>query len=878
MKKLYTIISFAIVFVGIFLMYGVASGFSFGRLFGDTIGALPQWKSTSNYVEVRPTSTLVRLPNIASTTPVGINGATFYDTVTGKFRCYQAGSWTDCIGSGGGSATTTINSFSGPAFIFASGTPQTGLDFYITGSGSTITFSPQISSGYNIPLTASTTNWNNFYNTPSTRITDGTGLTWSGNTLNCDTASGSVQGCLTSADWTTFNNKQNALSFPLSVSNGGIGTTTLGNLTVGTNLSITGGQQVLIGTSTQISLGTAVVTSVSTTSAGSVFNASISSNNLALTFPANLLSTTTAAATYEPILTKGNLTANSPLSFDNTRQVIGGAAALSLGVVPIANGGTNTTTSPTLAGQLLGAHASGSWGIINLLQGAGITISTSTAGSITISSTLGTSVDLASEVTGVLPVANGGTATSTAPTQTGQLLGADGTGTKYAPVTLIQGSNVTITTSTPGTITISASLAGGAIDGSGVLNKVARFTDADSLSTGILIDNATVAGANATSSTVSFMVQGTAALNPFNVASSTGNSILFVGVNSRVGINTTTPANTLTVVGNSGNITPFVVASSTGTTLAKVDVTGRLTVNGIAVGSTFSTDDANNTLILTQFAGQGTNMLRVDNSGVVGIIDAVPVTNGGSGATTLTGMLKGNGTSAFTGVTGTIGQGTRWSDANTIAVGKLIDNGTVLGMNATSSTIGFNIQGTGGTNDIFNTASSSGTSFLKVTALGQILMCATCRATMPFSTAPTMTANGDFGLDTSNLGQFKVQATSTMVFVPDYDTMFGVGSTTIGTISGAGFGTATTTFRLGNPLRPKILNSFYCKTEGANIPVRIGDGTNWSAYLTASTSGAADTNPSNNTFTSREDIRLEAGTATSARSLTCTLNISNTSE
>ncbi|MEK7551854.1 MAG: hypothetical protein AAB534_00340, partial [Patescibacteria group bacterium] len=41
-----------------------------------------------------------------------------------------------------------------------------------------------LTSGYNVPLTASTTNWNNFYDTPSNRITAGTGLSWSGNTLN----------------------------------------------------------------------------------------------------------------------------------------------------------------------------------------------------------------------------------------------------------------------------------------------------------------------------------------------------------------------------------------------------------------------------------------------------------------------------------------------------------------------------------------------------------------------------------------------------------------------------------------------------------------------------------------------------------------------
>jgi hypothetical protein len=50
---------------------------------------------------------------------------------------------------------------------------------YITGTG---VFSA--TAGYSIPLTASSTNWNNFYTTPSSRITAGTDLTWSGNTLN----------------------------------------------------------------------------------------------------------------------------------------------------------------------------------------------------------------------------------------------------------------------------------------------------------------------------------------------------------------------------------------------------------------------------------------------------------------------------------------------------------------------------------------------------------------------------------------------------------------------------------------------------------------------------------------------------------------------
>lgn len=43
-----------------------------------------------------------------------------------------------------------------------------------------------IAAGRTIPFTASTTEWNLFYQTPSSRITAGTHLSWSGNTLNAD--------------------------------------------------------------------------------------------------------------------------------------------------------------------------------------------------------------------------------------------------------------------------------------------------------------------------------------------------------------------------------------------------------------------------------------------------------------------------------------------------------------------------------------------------------------------------------------------------------------------------------------------------------------------------------------------------------------------
>ena len=77
------------------------------------------------------------------------------------------------------------------------GITATGLEF----SGSNIA----LTSGYNIPLNASTTNWNTFYNTPSTRITAGSNLSWSSNTLNA-TYAGQAGG------WSVFDGTNVAIS------------------------------------------------------------------------------------------------------------------------------------------------------------------------------------------------------------------------------------------------------------------------------------------------------------------------------------------------------------------------------------------------------------------------------------------------------------------------------------------------------------------------------------------------------------------------------------------------------------------------------------------------------------------------------------------
>ncbi len=74
----------------------------------------------------------------------------------------------------------------------------------------------------------------------STSLTGGAGLTLTTNDMACDTASGSVFGCLASVDWTTFNNKQGSLTFPLAYASTTHLTATSPLLITAGDLSLTG--------------------------------------------------------------------------------------------------------------------------------------------------------------------------------------------------------------------------------------------------------------------------------------------------------------------------------------------------------------------------------------------------------------------------------------------------------------------------------------------------------------------------------------------------------------------------------------------------------------------------------------------------------------
>lgn len=76
---------------------------------------------------------------------------------------------------------------------------------------------------------------------------------------------------------------------------------------------------------------------------------------------------------------------------------------------------------------------------------------------------------------------------------------------------------------------------------SGAFGYTTRWLTSTTLGTSTHLDNGIVSGVNATSSTVTFNVQGTSGINPFSVASSTGSSLFTVLQNGNVGIGTSTP-------------------------------------------------------------------------------------------------------------------------------------------------------------------------------------------------------------------------------------------------------------------------------------------------------------------------------------------------
>lgn len=615
------------------------------------------WKVVGN-ARVTPLQSYwsVQLPTMAAD-PSGVNGMMLFNSNTGTFRCFE-GTWKNCIG-GAASSTgiTTLNGQTGATQSFATSTTATGLVLNITSATNVHTWALSLASGYGIPLTASSTEWASTRNIVSASSTKwDTAYTWG----NHATA-GYLTGSYASSTFVSFPYASSTFStFSYSSS-------TFPSFTYATN------------------------TFPSFAYASSTFPRFAYASS---TFP----SFAYASNTFQTILTTGNLTASAPLQFDNTRQVIGGTAALSLAAgytIPLSASTTEWATARNIVtasstkwdtAYTWGNHAT-----------AGYALAANLPSTITC--------------TGSQKISAYDSSTHTFTCSTDQTGGGGGSTTTIT-------SNVTV--------------------------NGPDFTFATSSVTGL---NLNITGSG---STVTFSPQLQSGYNIPLTASTTQWADFY-----------NTPSTRITVAGNL-SWQDNLLTVSTGFTIPRTaSTTEWATARNIVTASSTLWDTAytwgNHAGLYPTFAYASSTFPSFSyGTSTYATIANYPTYTYASSTYALASNFSG-----------TNGKVARWTAASAVSTGILLDNGTVAGVNATSSTVSFNVQGSG-SNAAFNVASSTGTSLFQITATAQILACTTCRLTIPQGTAPTLSAAGDIAVDTTN-GQFiyygtmenVIQATST---------------------------------------------------------------------------------------------------------------------
>lgn len=296
-------------------------------------------------------------------------------------------------GGGGGSISTSTTPTPGNLAYWtsvselssiATGTLSesvTGLEFSasrgLVGGASALS----LTSGYVIPLSASTTEWSNFYTTPSTRITAGANCSWAGNTFNC--TGGTSSGLATSSPWTNGN-----LAYVTGLGTvGSVATGTLTETVTGLELNATralvGGSAILAITS-----GYEIPLSASTTQWSGFYNTPstrITAGN-GLSWSGNTL---TATSTHAAVTLSGALDYITLVGQDIVRGAIDLATDIT-GALGIANGGLGAAfTDPNADRLMFWDDSSGFITGIATLAGAAISGTTLTINDVTCTDCLG---------------------------------------------------------------------------------------------------------------------------------------------------------------------------------------------------------------------------------------------------------------------------------------------------------------------------------------------------------------------------------------------------------------------------------------------------------------------------------------------------------
>ncbi len=433
--------------------------------------------------------------------------------------------------------------------------------------------------------------------------------------FGCQVASGSQAGCLASADWTTFNGKQNAL--------------TLGNLTSPTTgVTIGSGTGAVVGAGTTVSIQTASGSQPGLLSAAdwTTFNAKQS----ALTFAQSLVNTSGTVALSGDSTTPGN---SKYYGTDSG----GTKGYFTLPTSAVWGQITGTLSSQTDLQAALDAKQSTSLTNTHILVGNGSGVATDVAMSsgATISNTgvvtLGNTAVTGQAITGYVSGAGTVSATDTLLQAIQKLNGNDGlklnvaspswTGTMTTPLTA---SNFIVTDG-------SSNLAAGGLTTS-LVTLTGNQTLTNKTLTSPAVNSATWGGTTATGQTASSVLatDGSGNLTTFGLSSSV---VTLTGSQTLTNKTLTTPI--ISSISNSGTIT---IPTGTDTLVGKAttDTLTNKTLSSATWSGTTATGQTGNKVLQTDSNGNLTTYGE-NNAGNSSTAITVDWNNGPAQLVTLTG-------------------------------------------------------------------------------------------------------------------------------------------------------------------------------------------------------------------------------------------------
>jgi hypothetical protein len=351
------------------------------------------------------------------------------------------------------------------------------------------------------------------------------------------------------------------------------------------------------------------------------------SNKLTLNYTTNTARTYTfpdAGTNANIVMTAGNQTIGGTKTFSSTISgSINGTAANVTGTVAIANGGTGGITAQAARNNLAGAVTSGQF-----LRGNGTNVLMSAIQASDIPTLNQNTTGTASNVTGTVAVANGGTGATTATDARTNLgvnnatltLSTSGIATGSQTWTSNQGTNATFTVSVPATnLSVTAGTTAGPTINSSTGTNV-TIPSASGSASGVVTTGAqTFAGVKTFTSTISGSITGNAA-----TATSVSGT---VGV-ANGGTGQTTYTNGQLLIGNTTGGTLVKSTLTAGSNVTITNGAGSITISstnttysagtGITLsGTTFSIGQAVGTTNNVQFGSIGVGTTASGTSGEI---------------------------------------------------------------------------------------------------------------------------------------------------------------------------------------------------------------------------------------------------------------------